>query len=245
MAAPVMLDEDSFALLKRELGQLRQETQTLRRLVANISKGGGDSCLPFPRKIRFLNNNSGTAPAWGVLRITGATAKKYLTIDQPDSTYRWLYLVNGPLAVPTGKPGWGTFLTSEHFRFGDNYVLYDTGSGTPAYGEQWGPTASSWKLSKQRPGFFIFGGNNTESGKERTVAIQTAPGQVLVKNSTGSAIAAGASGTATLHGGTALSEATISLTMTVNNRSSVSWADGKYGFADLVNGQAYVSPHQT
>lgn len=71
-------------------------------------------------------------------------------------------------------------------------------------------------------------------------------GEILVKNSTGGAIAAGASGTATVYTGTPGSEASTGQTVTVFNRSSVSWADTKFGSAAILQkGNAYVSPQQT
>lgn len=193
--------------------------------------------------VPFKNVNAGTVPAYGVMRITGATIVDtfpYLTTDQPDSTYRWLYLVNGADPVATNAFGWGVWLHHA------DYALYDTGSGTPAYGDEWGPTASSWKLQKYAPGFWVMGGNNTSvSGSERTVCVQVPPAEVLVKNATGSAIAAAASGTFTLEGGTAGSEATLSMTLTAWNKSSVSFADTKFGAVGRMCGNNYAVPFQT
>lgn len=71
-------------------------------------------------------------------------------------------------------------------------------------------------------------------------------GEILVYNATGSAIAGGASGTATVYTGTALSEASTGQTLTVNNRTSVSWANAKFGSAAILQkGVVYVSPQQT
>lgn len=180
------------------------------------------------------------------MRITGASTDGYLTTDQPDSTYRWLYVVNIDGDVTNGRLGWCSFLTSESFQFENNYVLYDTASGTPAYGDEWGPTASSWKLSKYHPGFLVMGGNNTStSGSERTVCVQTPPAEILVKNVTGSAIAAAASGTFTLYGGTAGSEASLGMTLTAYNRSSQSFADTKFGAVGRMCGNNYAVTFQT
>src|SRR5262245_49299247 len=46
--------------------------------------------------VKFKNMNSGTVPAWGVMRITdyqkeSGPADGYVKTEQPDSTYRWLY----------------------------------------------------------------------------------------------------------------------------------------------------------
>lgn len=243
---PVALDEPSFRELQRELSELRQQTSNLQRTVAHlIARTRTVTCAP-PRRIKFRNDSSETAPAWGVMRITGATVKSQLTIDKPDATYRWLYLVNCGTPIPTTKTGFGTFLTAEHFRFLDNYVLYDTGA-TPAYGERWGPKSGEWKLFQHRPGFWILGGNNTESGKERTVAIQIPPGEVRVKNDdAGGSYAAGGTGrTFGVYGGSAGTDDT-GLELPLTNGSSVAWATDKYGWATADGGgPIFLSPYQT
>lgn len=71
-------------------------------------------------------------------------------------------------------------------------------------------------------------------------------GEILVYNATGSSIAAGASGTATVYSGTPLSETSTTQTLTVYNRTSVAWANAKFGSAALLSGYGpYVSPQQT
>jgi hypothetical protein len=203
----------------------------------------------FVPGIPFKNNNAGTVPAWGLMRITGrvaatSTVGGYLTTDKPDSTYRWLYLVNGPSDVVAAGYGYGTFLTDPFLDSEDfAHVLYDTGN-TPAYGEEWGPKDDSWLIWQHRPGFFIFGGPTGSGSTARVSAMQMQPGEILVFNA-GSSIAAAGTGTATLYGGTSGSEATLGLTVTVRNLTSSAWGASKYGFADLINGQGYVSPIQT
>lgn len=191
--------------------------------------------------VPFINASGEEIPAYAVMRITTPTtvdSEKVVNVAKPDGTYRWRYLVNGPDTVDaaSGSRGWGTWV------WDSDRVLYDTGS-TPAFGEEWGPKSGEWKLFQHRPGFILDGRYDATDGV--VWAQQMPPGEILVKNSTGSAIAAAASGTATLYGGTAGSEATLGLTVTAYNRSSTSWADGKYGMADLINGQVYVSPQQT
>lgn len=68
-------------------------------------------------------------------------------------------------------------------------------------------------------------------------------GQILVKNLTGSAIAAGTTGTATVHKGS--DESSTGQTLTVKNRTSVSWANDKFGTAEFIEGTTFVSPQQT
>lgn len=61
--------------------------------------------------------------------------------------------VNGPVDVASGHYGPCTLLMDK-----PGWVQYDTGDGTPATGESWGPKPSSWKLAKNLPGFIIIGG---------------------------------------------------------------------------------------
>lgn len=195
-------------------------------------------------RIAFRNDNASTAPAYGVLRVTGTTVVDlfpYLTVDKPDSTYRWLYLVNGPEDVVTNGFGWGTWL------WHGGPALYDTGSGTPAYGQEWGPTASSWKLQKFAPGFFTFGANDTAtSGSEFTHSMQLPPGEILVKNATGGDYAASHGGdTYQVWGGASGSEADTGLTVTAYNKMSIAFKAGKFGSVGRLNGQNYAVTWQT
>lgn len=84
------------------------------------------------------------------------------------------------------------------------------------------------------------------SDKWGLIRLGETSGEILVKNVTGSAIAGGASGTATVYSGTPLSETSTGQTLTVYNRTSVSWANDKYGSAAMLNFRGpYVSPQQT
>lgn len=154
---------DGYVLSEADRRYVRE---TLRRLVRQYTSKTSQlesrlqllAASPPLGRVRFRNDNSGTVPKYGVLRITGMAqvkGKYILTIDQPNTTFLRLYLVNGATQVGTGKYGWGYFLTGETPR----KVLYDT--GTPAYGESWGPKASQWSLAKWRYGFTIMGGNDT------------------------------------------------------------------------------------
>jgi hypothetical protein len=199
------------------------------------------SCLPRPG-ITFLNDSGEIAPAYAVMKITDDIAKSAgqpfsLIIDKADNNWSGLYLVNGPRAIANDRFGTGYFYTGEGE---DQYALYNT-ANTPQPGEQWSPVPDSWLLHKNGPGFFILGG----ADGTKVNIIQRIPGQILVKNDSGSAVAAGATRTVAVWGGAAGSEADSLFNISVFNRSSVSWPNGKYGFVEVVNGQAYVSPHQT
>jgi hypothetical protein len=117
-------------------------------------------------KVPFRNDNAGTAPAFGVLRVTGTTTVDqfaFLTVDQPDSSFNALYLVNGTEDVASGGTGWGTWL------YHGGRVLYD--AGTPAIGQIWGAASGQWSLTSGKAGFLVIGGNDTTLGT--TIAVQT------------------------------------------------------------------------
>lgn len=137
-------------------------------------------------RIPFRNDNASTAPAYGVLRVTGTTIVDgfpFLTVDKPDTSFNRFYLVNGTEDVVTSGWGWGTWL------WHGGQVLYD--SGTPALGEEWGPKNAQWSLSKWRYGFTILGGNDTTL--TTTLAIQEKVS--LIYGQTQGTIADGATGT--------------------------------------------------
>lgn len=244
MADGVMLDVQSFLQIKRELDELRREAQNLRRNLSHlIARDRRDDSMPVTQTVRFQNNSNSTIPAYGVVRITGGDAEDVLTVDLVDATYRWLYLVNGPMSVAEGKTGVGSFLTN-----GINVPRcrrVSVSGATPAYGERWGPVSGSTALGQHRPGFLILGGY--DSTKNTAIAVQLPPGEVRVKNDDGSGtLAAGGTGrTFGIYGGTGGSTDT-GLEVTLNNQSSVAWATDKYGWATAdAGGAIWGAPHQT
>jgi hypothetical protein len=239
---PVVFTPDAARKIKRDHERGRLSTSSSQnvggvRRHQNVFQPGG--------RIRFLNNASETVPRWGIMRVTGASANKYLTTAKPDATYRWLYLVNVDSDVAASKSGWASYLTAQSFNFEDNYVRYDTGS-TPAYGEHWGPKADSWLLWQHRPGFFILGGTTGSGSTARVVAIQMPPSEILIFNDSGSSKAAGASGTFSVYGG-ATGTTDLGLDVTATNKSSVTWPTSKYGSAsaDMGAGVNFFIPIQT
>ena len=233
---PVVFDEHSARVIQREINKIRQigaelDAQ-LRRYQATYTPAA---------KIRFKNNSSEAAPAFAVMRITGVTKYDCLTIDKPNSTFKRLYLVNGRQAVPAAGYGFGSYLMSQLSDPRDNYVLYDT--GTPAIGEYWGAKDAQWTLSVNRPGFYVLGGNDTTL--KTTLAVQEIPQEILVKNATGGDIAAGSSGSFTIYGGASGSEATLSMSITALNKTSVAFKDTKFGSVGWLNGVPYAVPWQS
>jgi len=114
----------------------------------------------------FRNDNAGTIPAFGVMRITGVEERHgnaLYTVDKPSTTFQRLYLINGPLDVPAGGYGSGTFDVA--------YALCSS-SASPGYGESWGAKHDEWKLFENRPGFFVLGGYTGTGDDQRALVRQ-------------------------------------------------------------------------
>lgn len=118
----------------------------------------------------FINTTSETIPPFAVMRITGSAEFNgaiRFTVAKPNSTTYDFYLVNGPYAVPAGKDGICTTLKQA------GYIAYDSGDGTPALAETWGPESGSWLAHKNQPGFWVTGGVNVSAGQAIVPAIQS------------------------------------------------------------------------
>lgn len=111
---------------------------------------------PHHRKLwqKFYNGSGETIPAYAVMRIEDAsleTAEASLVAKKPTCDREPIWMVNGPVDIPAGSYGYGTF--AQHAA----YVLYDD-ADSPAYGEMWGPKEDTWTLTKDEPGFVACGG---------------------------------------------------------------------------------------
>lgn len=141
------------------------------------------------------NNSAETCPAFGVVRIDEGTldgGDPILQGFKPNSTFRRIYLVNGPDDVPAGGDGWGTWIWDA------DWVLYDTGA-IPSPGEEWGAKNNEWRLFQHRPGFLVSGPTAGSGSESRVKAVQYLVTHVRVRTDT--AIASGASGTCRVYGG--------------------------------------------
>lgn len=100
-------------------------------------------------------------PSFGVVRIVGARledpGRTVLTVNRPTTNGDY------PCAINSHKP-----ISADDYGIvaveGTTYALYDTADGTPTNGEIWGPKKSSYKLSKGKPGFVIYGAANASRG---------------------------------------------------------------------------------
>lgn len=185
-----------------------------------------------PKWVAFRNTSGEEIPAYGVMRVTGAELKAGLpliTVAKPSTAFQRLYLVNGPTRVGSEAQarGVGTWLTDDL----GGYVLYE--SGTPAYGESWGPKAGQWSLAKWRYGFTIVGGLAGTGAGIRVVAKQE-PVNAFI-GVTDSSVSKGSTGTISIYDG---NDADTSDNMaSVANRYAdvgsgkkvdVSWRGGKW-----------------
>ena len=235
MTIPVVLDRATFDKLAEAYHQTRRELRNLKHTLATLERSGRGGYLP-PARVRFRNDNAGTAPAFGVMRVTGGTAGQFVTIDQPSTAFKRRYLVNGPSDVATGKFGLGTWLTSNSLNIEGQQVLY--ASGTPAVDEEWGPSNGSWALSANRPGFLITGGNDTTA--LTTMAVQIITQQVFGKAD--AAIALNASGTVRVYGGPPGSESDTGQTISSVFNNVAAMADEAEVFVGWLHGKPYCSP---
>jgi len=195
--------------------------------------------------LRVKNASGEAIPPHSVLRVTNwsnSNNEILYTVAKPDATYRWQYLVSGPFEIGSGSAneGLATFLSSG--------ALVYFNSGTPAYGQRWGPTPSQWYLTQHGPGFHVQGANTTTfNSKNLLVAVQLPPGEVRVQNDDGSGSLAAGGGPRTfgIYGGSAGTTDT-GLEVSLYNGSSTSWAATKYGFATAdAGGVIWGAPHQT
>ena len=166
------------------------------------------------------------------------------SVTQPNSAatdFNWNhYLVTGPFRIhaDSDREGLASDLTTP------NFVRYDS-SGTPAAQEVWGPKHGQLTLSKHYYGFEIKGGNTTQAGNNVTVARWIGINEVLVKNGSGSDVAAASSGTFQVWTGTAGSEADTGMTLSAYNKTSQKFKNGKFGAIARMANSAYAVPFQT
>lgn len=92
-------------------------------------------------------------------------------------------------------------------------AAYDSGDGTPAFGDMWGPRSGTFLLKKNTGGFYVIG--VYDSAKHYALVVPFPMRRVVVKNLTGSDIAKGATnGTVTIMTGTPGAETSSGITLT-------------------------------
>lgn len=145
----------------------------------------------------FKNDSSSTLAAFGVINLTGVEKQDngefWLTADQCDSAANFLLAVNGPQQVAAGEYGLCKPLSETLV------VSYDTGDGTPANEENWGPDNGTFKLKKNFGGgqYAVIGADSSAE-----VALVMVTGVVKRWGRASAAIAGQASGTVKIMVGT-------------------------------------------
>lgn len=118
----------------------------------------------LPADVLLVRNDSDeTAPAHGVLRVTGGeqiAGHAVVLVDKPDATNS-VILFNTGRDIASGAYGFALMDWAE--------VLY--GTGTPAFDETWGPEDDSWELKEGNAGCKIIGGETTGEGKRVLVKL--------------------------------------------------------------------------
>ena len=183
------------------------------------------------RWLKVQNDNAGTAPAYAILRPTGVgliNGEMVVTVDQPNTTLARYYLVNSAATIASGATGPATldFPT---------LAAFDSSSGTPAYGDGWGPKPSSWKLNKAYPGFTAMGYN---LGTTATLALGHEIGRLLGK--TDSTHNKSASGTVSIYIGTLGSETDSTMNVTAYN-AFANVGSGKWVWIEWQNNGWYLT----
>jgi hypothetical protein len=208
-----------FLVAEETLRRLRRLVDEARRVERDLSKLTYLGKNERPRvmsasRLLVLNTSNETIPAGGVMRITGKRtyADRFaIAVDKPNSTLQHEYLVNGAKPIPAGASGYAADMTKD--------VELLIASGTPAYGESWGPTADSFSATQHRPGGFALGEAITR-GDASYVPVNWRPIWHAM-GKPGADISAGSSGTVTIWGGVAGSEATASITVSAYSRLDI------------------------
>lgn len=208
-----------------------------------------DRSAPFFRKgwVRVKNDSGAEIPPHSVVLITDSEStdgETVYTVIQPNAAstdFNWNgYLITGPFLIGAagGDEGIATTATESAL------ARFDTGS--PALKDVYGPKHGQLTLSKGYHGFEVIGSTTTSAGYSVVPVRWIGVNEVLIKNETGSSIAAGSSGTFNVYIGTAGSETDSGMDLTCYNRSSVSFATAKFGAAGRLNGSSvYGIPWQT
>jgi hypothetical protein len=107
-------------------------------------------------RVLIYNVGDSAIPPFALVKPTGSqwsNSVLALQVGQPDATFVQKYYVNGPTSIGT-ETGFGTAFSDVEWPV---WAQYNTSSGTPAYGQVWGPKAGEWTLEPNRPGFVIVG----------------------------------------------------------------------------------------
>lgn len=121
-----------------------------------------DDRLPTDRLrwVEILNTENEQIPAFAAVRITNMSSDEtdapVWQVAKANADGAGLYLFAGPFITPA--LGRGVAICGFPVQ-----ALYDTGDGTPANGEIWGPGNGAWELRKGKSGYKVHGTVTTET----------------------------------------------------------------------------------
>jgi hypothetical protein len=225
---------------KRDAGRVAEVTRTVEGWGGVPPHNPRESQLVIPPEVIRIRNQSGeTCPPYGCVAITAKydydIANRVIALDfeKPSTTFRAMYLFNGPREIANGDIG--TAQTGPRYRF-----LY---SGSPAFGDGFGVKPSNWALFENFPTLAIVGGiiDSTELWFEG----QFRPITTLLCYSVTAVAAATSYTTSTnvkIYGGTFGSETDCGFTSFPTMRSRTAIAISKFMKATNINGNLELEP---
>lgn len=189
----------------------------------------------FP--IHFQNKFGSDVEPYAIMDVTGSVEYEgylLLEIGRPSTSFKRIYLINGPRDVEDQKRGWGTFAISRPAK-----ALYDSSGTLPSLGQSWGAKHDEWKLFPNRQGFHIWGARDETDGY---VWVTQEP-ITRVIGVTDAELEAGLVADINIHVGP--SGAEIDSTLNLSNRdwmlkSGKSISSGKKVVCEYINGVWYV-----
>jgi hypothetical protein len=185
-----MAADDRYYLTEQAVRKLKADHERLKQLVRNLPHFTRPAKRPptrTPTPPTWFRNDSGEEmPSYGIGCVTSGennNGRDVLVVAKPGTTFRDTLVINtrGALADDgITKAARGEYV----------WVAYD--SGTPAYGEGWGPKPGQWTISKGFPGCRIIRIVDSEE-KIALVSLESPITQLLGK--TTGAITAGTAST--------------------------------------------------
>lgn len=185
--------------------------------------------------VPFVNKDSTTAPAYGVMRVDTAVTVDGVDVlfncKQPSTTFTRRYAVNAGVDVPANGGGVCCFE-------GPALMAFD--SGTPALDDCYGPKPGQWTLSKGFPTITVVDGvrNSTDKYLLGSVHVIT----TLLGKTTGSVTALTGTTSYKIYSGTAGSESDAGFTTVPSAICRVAISSGKWIMLQWINNSWEISP---
>ena len=152
----------------------------------------GGQVFEKPDRYKFVESGQ-TFPAYGIGEVYGVETEGEWTllVRRPTGDDGALYLVNYNATTAHNGYGYGYFGFSNPV-----YALYDDET-TPAFGKEWGPQPTSYKLKRGRTGFITVGAG-TGGSTDRVLVWQWGKRNTYYGTAGGSTTAIGSNATVTV-----------------------------------------------